>query len=328
MECIRELFKEVPTLRSEWDVTAYADIVNSCRRYHLETEQWHSISYRIANLVEMLPLELIVDSNKEAVEVDSPLISTKLLKLIKDLINDLKPWRKGPFSIFGEFIDSEWRSNLKWERIDLALGGLRGKKVLDIGCNNGYYMFRMLSKHPEIVLGIDPSPRVYFQFQLLNALVRAKELIMEPIGIEDLHPFKGFFDVVLCMGILYHRRDQLGTLKGLADIMKSKGVLILETLVVGDDSPYCLCPAERYAMMRNVWFIPSIGVVNIWLQESGFSNIEVLADNFVTEQEQRRTAYASSSSLESFLDPENSQLTVEGYPAPRRIVVKATRSAS
>lgn len=317
-----EMLRIIPEMVSTWDASSYAKIVNHRRAEHLSGEMWLSIAYRIDNLRKLKPKDCRIEYGK-AITISSPSLGIDVQRLVSSLVHDLIPWRKGPFDIFGEYIDSEWRSDLKWDRVGDALGVLRGRKILDVGCNNGYYMFRMIEQEPDLLLGIDPSPRFYFQFQLINQLLECPFIAMEPIGVEDLGSFTEFFDVVLCMGVLYHRRDQLGTLQRLAEITRPGGILLLETLVVGDESPYCLCPVERYAVMRNVWFVPSISIVVRWLKEVGFKTVDIVTDTIVTEEEQRSTPYAPSKSLESFIDPLDKGRTVEGYPAPRRVSFRA-----
>jgi tRNA (mo5U34)-methyltransferase len=319
---ISEMLRLVPEIVESWDASAYARIVNQRRAEHLSGEMWRSLAYKIDNVRKLKPQDCKVEYGR-VITVSSASIGADEQRLFSSLVRDLIPWRKGPFDIFGEYIDSEWRSDLKWDRVEEALGMLRGRKVLDIGCNNGYYLFRMMDQQPELLLGVDPSPRFYYQFQLINLLVGCPYATMEPIGIEDLGSFRAFFDVVVCMGVLYHRRDQFGTLQRLAELTRPGGILLLETLVVGDDTPYCLCPVERYAMMRNVWFVPSISIIVRWLKEVGFKTVDIVTDTVVTEEEQRSTAYAPSKSLESFIDPLDKERTVEGYPAPRRVSFRA-----
>lgn len=319
---IAEMLRLIPEILGTWDASAYAKVVNERREEHLSGDMWRSIAYRIDNLGKLLPYDVKVEYGS-AITVSSPSLGADEKRLVSSLVHDLVPWRKGPFNIFGEYIDSEWRSDLKWDRVVDALGMLRGRKILDIGCNNGYYMFRMMEQEPDLLLGVDPGPRFYYQFQLINLLVGCQFVTMEPIGVEDLGSFSRFFDVVLCMGVLYHRRDQFGTLQRLAELTRPGGMLLLETLVVGDESPYCLCPVERYAMMRNVWFVPSISIVVRWLKEVGFKAVDIVTDTTITEEEQRSTAYAPSKSLESFIDSTDKEKTVEGYPAPRRVSFRA-----
>ncbi len=76
---------------------------------------------------------------------------------IKDIAKTMMPWRKGPFEIFGTFIDTEWQSNIKYNLLRKHFN-LKDKRVADIGCNNGYYLFRMQEDKPKSLVGFDPSP--------------------------------------------------------------------------------------------------------------------------------------------------------------------------
>jgi len=67
---------------------------------------------------------------------------------IKEVAKLMMPWRKGPFEVCNTFIDSEWRSNIKYNLLRPHFN-LKDKRVADIGCNNGYYLFRMQEDNPE-----------------------------------------------------------------------------------------------------------------------------------------------------------------------------------
>jgi tRNA (mo5U34)-methyltransferase len=75
---------------------------------------------------------------------------------LRSVLLQLHPWRKGPLEVGGVMIDSEWRCDMKWNRIAGALD-LRGHTVLDVGCGNGYFGWRMLGAGAECVIGIDPT---------------------------------------------------------------------------------------------------------------------------------------------------------------------------
>jgi len=84
-------------------------------------------------------------------------------------------------------------------------------------------------------------------------------------------------------------------------------------------------PGERYAQMRNVYFIPSAAALKSWLEKCGFVDVRI-ADYAVTSvEEQRRTSWMTSESLAEFLDTNDSSKTVEGYPAPLRAVLVARK---
>lgn len=252
---------------------------------------------------------------------ESEMASVEIERL-RAIVKRLFPWRKGPFSLFGIDIDAEWRSNLKWDRICRFLPDLRGKSVLDIGCNNGYYLFRLAALNPESILGIDPNARYYFQFLLLNYYAALRNIRMEPAGIEEISLLEERFDLILFLGVIYHRRDPLESLRIIKRAMNSGGVLIIESITVPGDSDYVLRPVERYSKMRNVWNIPSEMCLIKWLKDSGFENVEIISTHRTETSEQRKTELAPFESLSDFLDPSDQTLTVEGYPAPVRTIIR------
>lgn len=240
-----------------------------------------------------------------------------------NVLTRLKPWRKGPFELFGIRIDSEWNSALKWSRVDPYMAPLTDRKVLDVGSSNGYYLFRMAAQKPRVILGIEPYLAYYFQYLALQQYVALPGLHCLPLKLEDLPAMPGWFDTIFCMGILYHRRSPLETLASLKRLLAPGGQLVLETLIVRGDTETALCPKKRYACMRNVYFLPTVPCMQNWLSSCGFSNIRCVDVTQTTLQEQRKTDWIDSDSLDAFLDPTDDALTKEGYPAPLRAVVLA-----
>ncbi len=236
----------------------------------------------------------------------------------------MKPWRKGPFDLFGVRIDSEWRSFLKYNLLRPYLD-LEGKRVADVGCNNGYYMFRMLEFDPAFVLGVDPSPLFFSQFELLNRYIRSERLRYEMLGIEHMAGFTDMFDTVLCLGVLYHRSDPIVALKSLKRSLKRGGELILDTFMIEGDEPICLVPESTYSKISNVHFVPTVTALEHWCKRAGFERFEVLETVKTQPREQRKTEWIDGESLEEFLDPRNRELTVEGYPAPKRVYIRTYR---
>jgi tRNA (mo5U34)-methyltransferase len=235
----------------------------------------------------------------------------------------LHPWRKGPFSIHGVTIDAEWRSDLKWQRISRVMTPLRGRRVLDVGCGNGYYAWRMLGAGADLVIGVDPSLRFVAQYQALRRFLGDHPAYVLPLSLEQVPDSLRTFDSVFSMGVFYHRRSPLDHLLKLKDCLRPGGELVLETLVVEGDANTVLAPPGRYAQMRNVWFLPSAQALLSWVRRCGFRQAQVADISLTTSQEQRSTPWMRFQSLSDFLDPEQPGLTIEGLPAPQRCIVTA-----
>lgn len=246
----------------------------------------------------------------------------------KAFVTQLKafhPWRKGPFRLFGVEIDTEWRSDWKWDRLLPHIQPLAGRKVLDVGCGNGYYGWRMRGEGAEFVLGIDPLLLYVMQFQVLQRYLDDPHHHLLPLRMEDLPGDMGCFDSVFSMGVLYHRRSPIDHLLELKGCLRPGGELILETLVVEGEVGTVLMPEGRYAKMRNVWFIPSVATLTLWLRRCGFRNIACVDLNRTSVEEQRRTEWTWEESLADFLDPQDDTKTIEGHPAPLRAIITARR---
>ena len=244
---------------------------------------------------------------------------------LRQALQGLMPWRKGPYKVADVFIDCEWRSDFKWDRVLPYLAPLENRRILDIGCGNGYHCWRMLAQSPELVLGIEPSVLFNLQFRAIQKYLQHAQIQLLPIGVEEIPAGLEWFDSVFSMGVLYHRRSPLDHLYQLKSFLVSGGELCLETLVIEGDAGEILLPQDRYARMRNVWFIPSSAELVAWLQRCGFNNVRLVDETVTAVTEQRITDWMQFESLEQCLDPDDASLTIEGLPAPRRAVVLANK---
>ncbi len=232
----------------------------------------------------------------------------------------LMPWRKGPFQIGNTFIDSEWQSNIKYNLLRPYFD-LKDKRVADIGCNNGYYMFRMLEDNPKALVGFDPSPLYKTQFDFINTFVKS-EIVYELLGVEHLEFYEEKFDTIFCLGVLYHRSDPVAMLKQLYKGLDKQGEVILDTFYIEGESEMALCPESSYSKIPNIYFVPTIQALKNWCLRAGFTSFELLQTSVTEKNEQRKTEWIEGQSLEDFLDPQDSTKTVEGYPAPARVYMR------
>jgi tRNA (mo5U34)-methyltransferase len=238
----------------------------------------------------------------------------------------LHPWRKGPFEICGLHIDTEWRSDLKWERLRRHIQPLEGRVVLDVGCGNGYHLWRMLGEGVRLAIGIDPTQLFNMQYEAIRHFLGCTYPIhLYPLGIEDLPSDLEAFDTVFSMGVFYHRQSPFAHLMELKGALRRGGELVLETLVIDGGMGEVLVPQGRYAKMRNVWFIPTPDTLVAWMRRAGFTRIRVADVSVTGFDEQRSTPWMRFESLRDYLDPLNPGLTLEGYPAPRRAIVLAEK---
>lgn len=298
----------LPLALAEWEKEAL----------HGDFKQWQKVIDHLPR-VKSTQVELKTEVNFGSEEALTDGAKQRLEVLLKQLM----PWRKGPFTVHGLHIDTEWRSDWKWERVVPHISPLAHKTVLDVGCGSGYHLWRMRGEGANFVVGIDPSQLFYCQFEAIKHFNPDPQVHLLPIGIDEMPALKAF-DTVFSMGVLYHRRSPIDFLTQLKQQLRPGGELVLETLVVQGDEHTSLMPTDRYAKMRNVWFIPSVPTLLLWLERVGFKNAKLVDLSTTSLDEQRKTQWMENESLIDFLDPTDHSKTIEGYPAPLRAVIVAT----
>lgn len=250
-------------------------------------------------------------------------LSEKQHEKLISCMNKLKSWKKGPFNLFGHEIDAEWRSDYKWQRLKDSLVPLKNKTILDVGANNGYFMFKMLEHGPKNVLGIDPVAKCWAQYQFLKQFVHVPSLHFEMFGVDDMSSLPQTFDVIFSMGILYHHRSPVEQLRLLKSCLKKGGVLYLETIGIPGEGNYSLTPDDRYAGMSNVWHLPTLDCLKTWLKRAKFTSVEVISTDWKKHEEQRVTDWNDYSPYHEAVSQNNPTITIEGHPSPERFMILA-----
>jgi len=273
------------------------------------------------NLPRITASEVLL--NSDSITVNPP-CEAALRELLEEDLREFHPWRKGPFTIHGVHIDTEWRSDLKWNRLKDHIQPLKDRRVLDVGCGNGYHCWRMAGEGAQLVVGIDPTLLYVMQFLAIKHFLGKWPVYLLPLALEEMPQNTRAFDTAFSMGVLYHRRSPFDHLAELRGALRPGGELVLETLVIEGSENSVLVPEGRYAKMKNVWFLPSPETLVSWLRRAGFQNPRVIDVTPTTSEEQRSTDWMRFESLADYLDPNDHSKTVEGYPAPRRAIVLAT----
>lgn len=305
---------------SHWLLTLPGQMDNWYRTgLHGEFKKWQRLLDKLPNIQP----DVINLKNTVSISANPPITAIEQ-KPIEGLLRQFMPWRKGPFLIHGIHIDTEWRSDWKWDRVLPHLSPLKNRQVLDVGCGSGYHLWRMYGEGASGVYGIDPTQLFLIQFLAIKRFIGELPVHFLPLGIEEMQSLEAF-DTVFSMGVLYHRKDPMQFLQQLKSQLKPGGELVLETLVIEGDETTVLMAGERYAQMRNVWYLPSAKALTVWLQRLGFTDIKTVDVSKTSVEEQRTTSWMPNHSLADFLDPQDPTKTIEGYPAPQRAVLIATR---
>jgi len=304
----------------EWS-DALPKLINTAldHRQHGKRDEWQQLLTQLPSITASH-----IELNRDCLQIGkADDCSDKERETLHALLKQLTPWRKGPYELFGIHIDTEWRSDWKWQRLQQHIAPLKNRYVLDVGCGNGYHMWRMRGEGAKCVIGIDPSQFFLTQFQLYKHYIGTHQPVhLLPLKSEELPAIKRQgFDTVFSMGVLYHRRSPIDHLAELKSYLRAGGEMVLETLVIYGDKQTALIPQDRYAKMRNVWFLPSTDMLVLWLKRLNFINIRVVDVTVTSTKEQRATEWMTFESLADFLDQNDSLLTCEGYPSPKRAII-------
>jgi tRNA (mo5U34)-methyltransferase len=130
----------------------------------------------------------------------------------------------------------------RWAAIDPFIGDVHGKTVLDIGCNAGFFAvrFKQLGASRVVALDIQPQSVRQTTFLARHFGVELEVYERQAYDIEDL----GTFDLVLCLGLLYHLRHPLLMLDRIAAICRDRLFVQMVLRTAGDD----FWPKDDYAL--------------------------------------------------------------------------------
>ena len=201
---------------------------------------------------------------------------------------DLDGVQTAPHHFLGDY------PTLKWRQFAHALPqDLRGKSVLDIGCNAGFYAIEMKRRGADRVLGIDSDER-YLEQARFAAEVSGADIEFRRLSVYDVPSLRERFDLVLFMGVLYHLRYPLLALDLLHEYAVND-LMVFQTLMRGArevdrverDYPFeetaifdsagfpRLCFIEHsYSRDPTNWWIPNRACAEALLRSAGFEILD------------------------------------------------------
>jgi tRNA (mo5U34)-methyltransferase len=212
-------------------------------------------------------------------------------------VRELEPWfhnlrldgvQTAPHHFLGDY------PNIKWHRFEHALpSDLTGRTVLDIGSNAGFYAIEMKRRGADRVVAMEPDAH-YLEQAKFAAEVSDCDIEFQQCSIYDLPTLGEKFDIVLCMGVVYHLRYPLLAL----DLIREYAVrelLVFQSMLRGpndvdelnadypfDEKHIFEAPAfprmsfieERYAGDPTNWWIPNRACAMAMLRSAGFDILD------------------------------------------------------
>ena len=200
---------------------------------------------------------------------------------------DLRGIKTAPDHFLGDY------PAVKWRRFaDAIPSDLRGKSVLDIGCNGGFYAIEMKRRGADRVIGIDENA-TYLAQAHFAAEVTGVEVELRQLSVYDVAMLGEKFDLVLFMGVLYHLRYPLLALDLIHEHV-TRDLLVFQSMHRGSDQvepvaddypfgeeaifnrpsfPHLYFIEQKYSGDPTNWWIPNRACSEALLRSSGFTII-------------------------------------------------------
>lgn len=148
---------------------------------------------------------------------------------IKNIIKELgaeQPWHHNIELPYGLWTSPErketYAKNIKkWSRLESIIGrvDLQGARVLDVGCSEGYYSFKISKLGASEVIAIDLNELRLKKAKFVKDALKIDNVAFKKMDIMDIGEHTlGRFDLVLCFGFLHRFPDPYGLLKRLSSL--------------------------------------------------------------------------------------------------------------
>jgi tRNA (mo5U34)-methyltransferase len=180
---------------------------------------------------------------------------------------------------------------VKWRQFSGALPqDHRGRTVLDVGCNGGFYSIEMKKRGADRVVGIDWDER-YLNQARFAAEISGVDIEFRRLSVYDVATLRERFDVVLFMGVLYHLRHPLLALDVLHEHV-TRDLFVFQSMLRGSSDVEDVAPdypfAEtdiferpgypklhfvetKYSGDRTNWWLPNRAAAEAMLRSAGYT---------------------------------------------------------
>jgi SAM-dependent methyltransferase len=175
-----------------------------------------------------------------------------------------------------------------WPLVRLCGGSLGGKRVLDLGCNAGFWSLLAIQAGADFVLGVDGR---HMHVDQANLVFEAKGVESSRYRFEVSDVFtldltaEDPFDIVLCLGLLYHVSKPFELMERISTW--NTDLLVLDTTLDTRPGPYFRMRHQniaepRAAVDRPVALYPSKEAVAALAREFGYRSVRMLRPRFTS----------------------------------------------
>ncbi len=243
-----------------------------------------------------------------------------------DKLEELGPWfhnihlpdgtQTAPHHFLGDF------PAFKWDKLKAHVPqDLSGWKVLDIGCNAGFYSIE-LAKRGAQVLAIDLDLHYLKQAKWVAAQFGIEDLItFRQLQVYDLAKLEEKFDLVWFMGVFYHLRYPLLALDIISE--RCRNLLLFQTLTMpGEDLteqiydlpinqreqfqhpswPKMAFIEQKFAGDPTNWWLANESLMVAMLRSAGFEVLtKPMEETFLAEKSDKNTSVAQTWNKSEYL---------------------------
>jgi tRNA (mo5U34)-methyltransferase len=202
-------------------------------------------------------------------------------------------------ALYDEYLDSIHRT--RWQMILPELERTfkdrwARTRVLDSACNEGWFSFEVAKLGAKEVIGFDAREENIRKAELVQAQTGADSVTFAVDNIFDVTPERyGMFDLVLCLGLMYHLEDPMGALRRLRSVASEFCVIETEVARAGVsiaiergpnvgvvDTPEAIAviaePEFKWNPLQSVTgivLVPNLAALKVMMTHAGFRNIRV-----------------------------------------------------